>query len=76
MTSTPSWWLASPTCDRVDCSVPRRLCELALSEPVRSGRADLKLLVAASGPAALADFAGVLRAIPGASLAPGFDLFF
>lgn len=52
----------------------RRLCELALSEPVRSGRADLKLLVAASCPAALADFAGVLRGIPGASLAPGFDV--
>jgi CheY-like chemotaxis protein len=51
----------------------RRLNEWALSEPVHSPRAALKLLVAASCPSALSDFAGLLRRVPGATLAAGFE---
>jgi CheY-like chemotaxis protein len=51
----------------------RRLNEWTLCEPIHSPRAPLKLLVAASRPEALSDFAGLLRRVPGATLASGFE---
>jgi CheY-like chemotaxis protein len=56
-----------------DAQQIRRLSEWALIGPVQSSEADLKLLVAASCPSALADFVGLLGSIPGVSLSPGFD---
>ena len=55
-----------------DAQQIRRLSEWALIGPVQSSEADLKLLVAASCPNALADFVGLLGSIPGVSLSPGF----
>jgi hypothetical protein len=59
--------------DLFDTHQIRRLNEWALGEPVHSPRSALKLLVAASCPEALSDFAGLLSRVPGVALAPDFD---